>query len=89
MTLVNRLEEIEKVAKGKSLPLISKLIDDVIKFDMENNVKYKKFSKEVSDGMLEMLFEDGIGIWFYRRSIIKKRSSKCQIVHLKKMVVIS
>ncbi len=60
MTLVNRLEEIEKVAKGKSLPLISKLIDDVIKFDMENNVKYKKFSKEVSDGMLEMLFEDGI-----------------------------
>tara|TARA_R100001163_G_C5019034_1_gene162382 strand:+ start:69 stop:284 length:216 start_codon:yes stop_codon:yes gene_type:complete len=60
LKLVERLEAIERESDGKSLKMLSELIDDLIKFDMETSKEYKKFSREVADGMMTMLFEEGI-----------------------------
>ena len=43
--LIKRLEDIEKESKGKSLEMISTLIDDIIEYDIESE---KDFRKEIA-----------------------------------------
>ena len=51
--LIKRLEDIEKKSKGKSLEMISTLIDDIIEYDIESEKAFRAEVKEFIDKTIE------------------------------------
>ena len=54
--LINRLEEIEQCSDGKTLKMVTTLIDDII----EHDIKMEKIMKRFSDD-IQSLTDDFIG----------------------------
>tara|TARA_Y100000361_G_scaffold13925_1_gene10994 strand:- start:241 stop:456 length:216 start_codon:yes stop_codon:yes gene_type:complete len=58
--IVERLEEIESSARGKTRELTGHLIDDLIEFDLSVDMKMQKEFKKMESGFLELLLKEGI-----------------------------
>ena len=58
--LINRLEEIEQCSDGKTLKMVTTLIDDIIEHDIKMEKIMKRFSDVMEDDLIKHLMFDGI-----------------------------
>ena len=53
--LINRLEEIEQCSEGKTLKMVTTLIDDIIEHDIKMEKIMKRFSDDMEDDLIKHL----------------------------------